>query len=146
MVIAAFVPLNDRAEPYLPPVVQVALAIVPVPSSKPYAATSPGGGPCTALLTVTVTDDDVWKLPVGSRATAVNVCVPFASGVVSHVTLNGALRDSVPITWPSTSKVTPATRSLSDAFAVTLTVLPDTVAFCAGAVRDTVGLAVSAVP
>src|SRR5580658_10740772 len=54
IVMSEFVPLNTRAFPYLPDVVQVALVIVPVlpfpersltvvpvPSSKEYAATSP---------------------------------------------------------------------------------------------------------
>src|SRR5271166_6326893 len=55
MVRSAFVPLKTRASPYLPEVVQVALAIVPllplpevsvtvvpVPSLNEYAATRPG--------------------------------------------------------------------------------------------------------
>jgi hypothetical protein len=64
----ALVPLNDSALPNLPPVDQVALTRlpvfewpepstvdVPVPSSKPYAATIPGSGP---VSTVTLTSFD----------------------------------------------------------------------------------------
>src|SRR5947207_900765 len=43
-------------------------------------------GGVASLLTVTVTAADVVALPDVSRATAVSVCVPLATAVVSHET------------------------------------------------------------
>src|SRR5260221_11357723 len=89
-----FCPLKLSAPPNLAVVVQLAPAIVPalpcpdasavvvpVPSSKPHAATGPDG---PELATVTGTGLLVARLPVGSRATAVSVWVPFAAVRVSH--------------------------------------------------------------
>src|SRR6187431_888027 len=75
----ALVPLKESAPPYLPLVLQAALAIVPLlllpersgrlgpePWSKEYAATSPTGG---ALLTVALASfEGAERLPAASSA------------------------------------------------------------------------------
>jgi hypothetical protein len=58
----------------------------------------------------------------------------------------GALVSSAPSAAPSSRSWTPATPTLSDAVADTVTLLPDTVAPLAGAVIDAVGGVVSAAP
>lgn len=95
------------------------------------------------LFTVTVTVVDVVWLPAASRATAVRVCVLFATPVVFHDTEYGTDVSSLPMLVPSTLNCTPATPTLSDAVAATLTV-PDTVELFAGEVIETVGPEVSA--
>src|SRR4051812_44814953 len=94
------------------------------------------------LATVTLTVADVFLLAAASRATAVSECAPFAAFVVSHATAYGDAVSSVPRATPSTKKFTPATPTLSDAFAVTCTV-PLTVAPATGAVMATDGAVVS---
>src|SRR5262249_42234895 len=89
-------PLNVRAWPYFPARVQVApdtvpvlplpdlsFRVVPVPSLKLYAATSPvdGGGPAFETVTVIVATVEVF--PAASRPTAVNWCDPLVAVVVS---------------------------------------------------------------
>ena len=99
-----------------------------------------GGG---RLDTVTVTAADVRVLPAASRAMAVRVWVePLAAAVVSQVREYGAAVSSVPRLVPSSWNCTPATPTLSEAPAVTLTV-PETVSPLAGDVRLTVGGVVS---
>src|SRR5262245_11443367 len=101
---------------------------------------------CGALVFETVTViDAVRVLPAASRATALTVCVPFAMLVVFHVVEYGDDVSSLPRLVPSTRNWTPATPTLSLAFAVTATEAPDTVALFAGAVRETVGSVVSGV-
>src|SRR5882672_3402718 len=98
-----------------------------------------GGG---ALFTVTVTEAEVVRLPAASRATALKVCAPLPTLPVFHETENGALVSSAPSATPSLKNCTPATPTLSEAFADTVMV-PDTVAPFAGAVRLTAGGVVS---
>src|SRR5437773_3828347 len=88
--------------------------------------------------TVTVTAADVIVLPAASRATAVRVCDALLVVVVSQLTVNGGDRSSVPRFAPSSLNCTPATPTLSEALAVTVTVLL-TVAPAAGAVMLAVG-------
>src|SRR5687768_1633477 len=89
-------PLNDRALPNLPaadhevfartplfPRPDVSAVVLPAPSSKPYAPTSPVGA---VLLTVTGTGLAVVVLPAASRATAVSEWLPLEAVVVSHET------------------------------------------------------------
>src|SRR5262245_39543431 len=101
-----------------------------------------GGGKSTALLTVT---DRVAVLvfPAASRATALRVCAPLATPLVFHDTEYGEEVSSPPILLPSTLNCTPATPTLSDAVADTVTVLL-TVAPLAGAENEMVGCVVSA--
>jgi hypothetical protein len=85
----------------------------------------------------------VVELPAASRATALNVCVPFAIVVVFQVTPYGALVSSAPRFAPSTLNCTPTTPRLSDALADTVTVVPLIVAPIAGALTETEGGVVS---
>src|SRR5262245_37076249 len=98
-----------------------------------------GGG---ALLTVTVTTAEVVLLPAASRAEAVRVCVPFPTVPVFQETEYGALVSSAPSATPSRKNCTPATPTLSEALADTVTV-PDTVAPFAGEVMLAEGGVVS---
>ena len=100
-----------------------------------------GGG----FVTVTVTGAAVAVLPAASRATAVIVCVPSGSSVVSHERVYGAAVSSAPRLVPSTLSWTPATPVLSLAAAVTETVA-DTEEAAAGALIETVGGDVSVGP
>src|SRR5204863_5648787 len=95
------------------------------------------------LATVTVTPAEVVELPAASRATAVSVCDPSAAVIESQVMVYGVVVSSAPIGVPSTKNRTPATPTLSEALAVTGTVLPDTVDPAIGAVMATVGGVVS---
>ena len=54
-----------------------------------------------ALETVTVTGEEVAVLAAASRATAVSVCAPSASVVVSQATEYGDVVSSAPICTPS---------------------------------------------
>src|SRR4051812_22494678 len=92
-----------------------------------------------ALLTATFAAADVVVLPAASRATAVRTWVPLGTVVESHETEYGAALTSEPRLLPSTLNWTPATPTLSDALAETVTPEPATVAPSAGAVRETVG-------
>src|SRR5215471_18308419 len=75
----ALVPLKERAPPYLPLVLQVALAIVPLlllpdrsgrlgpePWSKEYAATSPSGGEVVTVAFASLEEPE--RLPAASSA------------------------------------------------------------------------------
>ena len=103
------------------------------------------GGVVSTLLVVTATPMDVVVLPDVSRATAVSVCEPLIAAVLFQATEYGAAVSSDPTFAPSTLNWTPATATLSEALAETVT-LPDTVAPLAGAVMTTVGTVVSGVP
>src|SRR5688500_14883511 len=102
------------------------------------------GGRATVFKTVTATAADVTVLPAASRATAVRVCEPSATAVVVHEREYGAARSSVPTVTPSTLNRTPATATLSLAFAVSVTV-PDAVTPAAGEVSATDGRVTSSV-
>src|SRR3954468_11734821 len=80
--------------------------------------------------------------PARSRATAVRAWAPFATSAVFQATEYGAVVSSGPIGAPSARNCTPATASLSDAFAVNTTG-PETVAPGNGDVIETTGLTVS---
>ena len=101
------------------------------------------GAVVSALLTVTLTMVDVVVLPAASRATAVNPCEPLPAVVVFQEIEYGAVVSSAPTFVPSTLNCTPATPTLSEAPADSVT-LPETVVPPAGAVTDTVGGVVSA--
>ncbi len=101
------------------------------------------GGVLSGLLTVTVTVVDVCVLPAASLATAVSAWVPLPTVVVFHEIEYGAVVSSAPTLVPSTLNCTPATPTLSEAFADTVTVFCTVVLF-AGAVMETVGAVVSA--
>src|SRR5258707_15499062 len=88
--------------------------------------------------TVMVMDAEVLVLPAASRATAVSVCVPLATLVVSQAKANGALVSSMPAVAPSTMSWTPATPMLSEALALTI-VVPATRTPTAGSVIATDG-------
>ena len=102
------------------------------------------GGVLSTLLTVTFTTAEVVLLPAASRATAVSVCPPLLALVLSQVIAYGEVVSSAPRLAPSSLNCTPATPTLSAAFAATATLAPDTVAPVVGAVIDTVGGVVSA--
>src|SRR5439155_25942304 len=92
--------------------------------------------------TVTVTPADVFRFPAASRATAVRVCEPFPTLAVFQEVEYGANVSSAPTAPPSTRNCTPATLTLSEAVALTVTV-DDTVAPFAGDVMLTDGGVVS---
>src|SRR5438093_1061414 len=102
------------------------------------------GGAVSGVLfdTVTVTADDVPRLPAASRATAVRTCEPLEAPVVFHDVLYGELVSSAPRLAPSSLNWTPATPTLSEADADTVIVL-ETVDPLVGLVIDDVGLVVS---
>src|SRR5258708_5917981 len=103
----------------------------------------PGGGGGGAILaTVTVTGAEVVWLPAASRAIAVRVCEPLLAVAVFHETEYGAAVLSAPRLAPSSRNCTPATPTLSEALAVTVTVA-DTVWPLLGEVMLTVGGVVS---
>ncbi len=95
------------------------------------------------LETVTETEVEVVVLPAASRATTLRTCVPFATEVVSHVSAYGAVKSSLPRLAPFSMNCTPATPTLSLAVAVTLAVVPESVAPAVGVVSETVGAVVS---
>src|SRR6266853_1200398 len=98
-----------------------------------------GGGP---LDTVTVIGAEVVRLPAASRATAVRVCEPLLAAAVFQEIEYGALMSSAPKLAPSILNCTPATPTLSEALAVTVTVA-DTVSPFPGEVMLTAGGVVS---
>src|SRR5437773_1855175 len=100
------------------------------------------GGVVSAFDTVTVTGDEVVRLPAASRAVAVRVCEPLPTVVVFQEIEYGDDVSSAPRLAPSTRNCTPATPTLSEAEALTVTD-PDTVAPDAGAVMLTAGGVVS---
>ncbi len=91
---------------------------------------------------MTVTPLDVVTLPAASRARALSVCEPLATGTVFQEMLYGAAVSSAPRLTPSSRNCTPATPMLSDALAET-TIVPVTVEPLAGAVMAAVGNTVS---
>src|SRR5207244_2936905 len=110
------------ARPTLSPAVAVTLMLLPV--HAPFdgllitivgGVVSPplGGG----LFTVTLTGPEVVVLPAASRAVAVSVCVPLLAVFVSHEIEYGAVVSSAPRLAPSSLNWTPATPTLSLAFA-----------------------------
>src|SRR5579872_78865 len=105
-----------------------------------------GHSDATALLTVTATGADVVLLPAASRATAVSVCAPLATVVVSQTTDGDAALASLPRLAPSSWNCTPTTPTLSVAFAETTTLEPDTLLPFDGDVIATVGGVVSVEP
>ena len=94
------------------------------------------------LLTVMATVAEVVWFPAASRATAIKVCDPFVAVVVFQDTEYGEIVSSAPRALPSSLNCTPATPTLSEALAETLTV-PETVAPPLGAETDTEGAVVS---
>src|SRR5437762_982775 len=74
------------------------------------------------LLTVTVTALEVVRFPAASRAMAVSVCEAFDAVVVFHEIEYGEAVSSAPRLAPSSCNWTPATPTLSEAFADTVTV------------------------
>src|SRR5690242_20629556 len=123
-------PSKVAALPYFPAVVQVvplvvpllllpdrSVTLVPVPSLKPYDATSLVGGGAAVLETVTVTPLEVPVFPAVSRGTAVMTCCPFGTLVESHATEYGDDTSSAPTFAPSTMNWTPAPPTLWFSFA-----------------------------
>src|SRR6185295_10825992 len=103
-----------------------------------------GGVVSVLLLTVTVTVPLVVVLPAASRAVADSVWLPLAAVVEFHTIEYGLVVSSAPMfVVPSSLNCTPATPTLSDAVADTVTVVPDTVAPPAGADIVTAGGVVS---
>src|SRR5437762_3191090 len=94
------------------------------------------------LKTVTVTPAEVVRLPAASRAIVVSVCEPLLAVAVFQETPKGAAVSSAPSAAPSSKNCTPATPTLSEAFAVT-GIVPETVAPLAGELMLTVGGVVS---
>ena len=103
---------------------------------KPVASTS--FWKWLALATLTVTGDDVVRLPAGSRARAVSVCAPFETARVSQASPYGESGSSGPFATPSTKNWTPATPTSSLASATTFT-MSLTCAPADGELIETVG-------
>src|SRR5207248_461884 len=82
------------------------------------------------------------RLPAASRATAVKVCEPLTTAVVLNEGSEGRGVGTAAIGAPSAKNCTPATPTLSEAFAVT-GIVPETVAPLAGELMLTVGGVVS---
>src|SRR5262249_53476950 len=113
-----------------------------VPAAGEDIATA--GATMSPLLTVTVIGALVVVFVAPSRATAVSPWAPGAAVVEFHTTEYGATVSSAPRAAPSSLNCTPATPTLSEAAADTVTELPETVAFDAGAEMETVGATASA--
>src|SRR5256885_790520 len=138
--------------PRAPPTLSEAVALsVPVADTVapfkgavmfPAGGVVSGGGGGGAFATVTVTGAEVVRLPAASRATALIVCVPFAAPVVFQEIEYGALVSSAPKLTPSILNCTPATPTLSEAVALSVTVA-DTVAPFKGELMFTAGGVVS---
>src|SRR6266704_2600104 len=96
------------------------------------------------VATVTPTAAAVAVFAAASRATAVRLCVPLAAKEVFQETAYGATVSSAPRLTPSSLNWTPATPTLSEAEAETVTAVPETVTPLAGAVIKTVGGVTSA--
>ena len=75
--------------------------------SSTRVAVEGGGG--AAFDTVTVTPADVVVLPAASRATAVSVCDPSVTVVVSQLIEYGDIVSAAPTCTPSTKNRTPTT-------------------------------------
>jgi len=102
-------------------------------------------GGVVSLDTVTVIGAEVVTLPAVSPARAVSVWDPLLTVVVSHGTEYGNVVTIGPICTPSAKNRMLLIPTLSDALALTVTVL-ETVAPDPGAVIATVGGALSTVP
>jgi hypothetical protein len=96
------------------------------------------------LLTLTLTAVEVPTFNAASYAFDTSECVPFVDVVVPQLHAYGE-DVSVDLSTPSSQNSTFVTPTMSDAFAVTLTV-PETVAPFAGAVIDVDGACVSPPP
>src|SRR5438045_4225636 len=94
------------------------------------------------LETVTLTAALVAEFPAASLAMAVMLCVPLAAAVVYQEVVYGEAVSAAPTLLPSIWNCTLATPTLSEAFALSVT-LPETVAPLEGAVMLTVGGVVS---
>src|SRR5206468_1108611 len=101
------------------------------------------GGVVSAFDTVMLTGDEVVRFPAASRAVAVRVCEPLPTVVVFQDTEYGDAVSSPPRLAPSTWNCTPATPTLPEAVALTVTV-PDTDTPDPGALMLTAGGVVSA--
>src|SRR2546422_657399 len=97
------------------------------------------GGVEATFETVTVTAAEVVWLPAASRARAASVCEPFDAAVEFQAMVYGAVVTSAPSAAPSSRNCTPTTAILSLAVALSVTLVPATVAPFAGAVIATVG-------
>src|SRR3989338_7271009 len=98
-----------------------------------------------ALVTVTETAGATVVFPAASLATAVKVCVPAVTPVVFHTIEYGAVASSAPTFTLSSLNCTPATPTLSEAFAERVTEAPAVTEVPeAGVVREIVGAVVSA--
>src|SRR2546426_345457 len=106
------------------------------------AATPAMVGGTVSLLTVTTTGAEGGTLPAASRATAVTVWLPLTAVAVFQETAYGAVVFSAPRLTPSSLNCTPATATLSEAVAETVTA-PLSMAPAVGVVSDTVGAVVS---
>src|SRR5206468_12920351 len=113
-------------------------AMVAADTVLAVAATDAITGAVVSFPFPTRRSSDLAVLPAASRATAVSVWLPPAAVVVSHAIAYGADVSSAPRTAPSSLNWTPTTPPVSLAFALT-EIVPDTVAFAAGAVIDTDG-------
>src|SRR4029453_7392460 len=97
-------------------------------------------GAVVSVLLATVTEiAEVAVLPAASRATAVSEWLALLAVVEFQVIEYGLAVSSAPRFAPSSLNWTPATPTLSPAFADTVTAVPETVAPLAGAVIETVG-------
>ena len=119
--------------------VRVAVRLL-VAAAPPLMTTLPVGG---WLSTVTLTFAATVELPPASLARAASTWAPLAVVVVFQVTEYGDVVSSLPRVAPSTRNWTPATPTLSEAVAETVTAVPRTVAPAEGAVIETVGGVVS---
>src|SRR5436309_1770808 len=101
------------------------------------------GGVVSALETVTLTAEEVVRLPTASRATAVSVCEPLPTVVVFQEAGSDEGRVCEARLAPSRRDWTPAVPTLSEAEVLTV-VVPETVAPEEGDVMLTAGGVVSA--
>ena len=118
-------PSNKNCTPTTPTLsVALALTVTVALTVAPFAGAviATVGGVVSVFDTVTTTAADVAVFPAASRARAVNVCEPLLVVVVFHATAYGAVVSSAPSAPPSSRNCTPATPTLSEALAVTVTV------------------------
>ena len=127
-------------------VAPIGVEVVPDGSAPDGEPLDKLGAVVSALLTVTLTVDEVVVFPAASLAVAVMECDPFPVVVEFHDMLYGLVVSSVPKFTPSSLNCTPTTPTLSVAVADTVTAVPDTVAPLAGAEIETAGAVVSLPP
>ncbi len=114
------VPSSRNWTPATPTLSEAAADRVTVPwTVAPLAGEVTDTVGCVVSGTVTVTVADVVLLPVASRAIALRVCVPAATAPAFQLAEYGDVVSSAPRAAPSTWNWTPATPTLSEAFAVT---------------------------